>query len=458
MSQKYTDQDIILWIEYFENLGSIRAVARHIKKERNNIGPVPQTISKHLKNYFKKINKNYLQWYNNFTKIKKIVLCENCNLKFTPNGYVQRFCSKKCQRNNTYKLNKDTIKNNKNDYFKKKRARRLRFFSYSKNISNEIIKISLFLEQESKINDETKGNYFDYIVSIEKKLKWVFSQNNILKYFKSKEFIDLSLRTKSMYSRVLSKYLEWTGHRLIVPKIIDSKYTFIEEFIDQNCLIGEGNMILQKFLIESINNFYQKLIIPKENCGGLTQFLVKYDVSTVGNSLNRRKYIGITLNSEGLKHLNNITSNRELNRMKLRKQQNLTKSNICKYISCNPCVQELERTVIAYNNQVTLESDRIDFLRSKKILKNIEMLLFKMNIFRKSQVKIALAIYLTSDYRKDFIAKFIIKSSFTSINSLEKLIKNHFPSKWQWLNKYNDEKKTRHYSDFELASPKGLDS
>ena len=450
----YPIQNVILWKDLFEKLGSIRAVVRYVSNDKYSKNASSKIISENLKEYFKIENKDYIKWYNNFAifKLRKIVGgCENCGASFVPNNYIQRFCSRKCQNNNLRKVNKKKIKIYNEQYFSNKKKELLKYYSNSKTISSEIIKVFLFLEQERKINETTRGRYFDLIISIEKKLKWVFSQDNILKILSSAYFTDLSFRTKSMYSRVLFKYLKWKKLEddfAVIFKNPISKYDFLESFVNKSCIVAKNTNILQKVLIESINNFYQKLIIPKENCGGLTRFLVKYGVSTVGKSLNRRKYIGITLNSKGLKLLNNIDSNRKLNRMKLRKQQNLTKSNICKYISCNPCVQELERVVIAYNNQVTLESDRIDFLRSKKILKNIEMLLFKINIFRKSQVKIGLAIYLTSDYTREFISKVIVICSPISIRDLEKVIIKRFPQKWKWLNRYKKDQIIRHYSKY----------
>ncbi len=327
---------------------------------------------------------------------------------------------------------------NQNSYLNME-ARLINFYSHSEKVLDEIKKISLYLEQSHRINLSTKTRYFGTIISVEKKMNWDLSQSSILNYLNSQYFINLSFRTKYTYWKTFCKYLKWRSpkHPIILkPKFFISKYNFLKIFLDKNCIFHCDYIILQRVLVEAINNFFNKTIFSRKNCGGLTQFLRKNNIFVEGDFFNRRRYRGVKLNANGLKYHTSSILNTELVKKRLKSVKNLTSQKACKVASCEPCIQEMKKRVKIFNKKMKTESERINLAHSIKILKNIEKLLYRLNVYRRPQIKIALAIYLSSMYSKNFIVNSIIKTSVESIRKLEKIIYSKFPIKWNQLNKY----------------------
>ncbi len=170
-----------------------------------------------------------------------------------------------------------------------------------------------------------------------------------------------------------------------------------DQFFKKCCCLGKGSIWAEK-LLRTYNSYRcgKDFSLPITSTRCMTTYLKKKGIEVSGIKRHgKRTYIGISLNDIGLSLIEN--NFRDVALLKARKSKKLSPNNSCKLISCNPTVLLMRKIVSEYNQTNISQTERINLLKTKKILKNIEKLCFQKNWNPRDKTKIGLALYLTSN-------------------------------------------------------------
>ncbi len=195
------------------------------------------------------------------------------------------------------------------------------------------------------------------------------------------------------------------------------KQICVMRFIRNNCLIKENMNIRKKDLLKAIKNYF---IEKKYECQlkmlDLSRILKKTFPKIKIIKHKNPTYRGIQLNQSGLKYLNDDYQNTIVN---AKKKEIITQGSACKLLSCSYAIKKLKTIVETYNNLKNKDGKKINLLKAKRILKDLEKCMFRRNLHRKSQIKIGFVLMLTTNVSQREIAN-LLETTEVSIRALNK--------------------------------------
>jgi hypothetical protein len=221
-------------------------------------------------------------------------------------------------------------------------------------------------------------------------------------------------------------YIVFRGYKMGIPikKIYKKRITKIHQlfmkFKEKYCICSEDLFFDTKYLIEAFKNYcFKKDYLKKVNQSRLSSlFLRNFNIKTSNNS---KLYLGIKLNQIGfLRFLPTSIEAKTLNTEK----NILTSRNLCKICDCQPTINKFN--FYYESTPLTLRS-YIDREIIIKLIKQIEINLFKLNKKRKPETKIGLALQIHTPLCQEIIHKIVLreKTSIVSIRSLKDLFMNY---------------------------------
>lgn len=122
----------------------------------------------------------------------------------------------------------------------------------------------------------------------------------------------------------------------------------------------------------------------------------EYDTTSRGNV----KYVGIDLNQKGWKEF--FPDNLKNAILEAKNIENINSVNACKIISCNPTVKRFEELYDNFGDSLKNQIDKKQVIHN---LRQIEKLMYRKNIYRNTESKIALGIWISSSLPQHKIAK-----------------------------------------------------
>lgn len=234
-----------------------------------------------------------------------------------------------------------------------------------------------------------------------------FIGDDVSRFILSYYFTKLTSNTQVRYKKYLILLCQNLGRK--IPSRLEGLSVFnivdFDQFVKNYCSIGKGSIWAEKLL-----RAYNRYRLGKRYCfsitstAGMTQYLKKKGIkATSKGARGKITYLGIGMNDSGLALIeNNFRDNAML---KAKKNKNLFPNKACKLISCNPDVLLLKKIVNEYNQKRESQTEKINLLKAKKILKNIERFCFQQNWNPHCKTKIGLALYLTTTFSFNRINK-----------------------------------------------------
>lgn len=176
---------------------------------------------------------------------------------------------------------------------------------------------------------------------------------------------------EALFYYVLNRYFEYKEGTVI-------RYDFFYHFLLE--IAKKFHLSYSKYYVTRLLNKDKKIILP---------FMEK------SNSvrLRQKKILGLKLKKKGGKTME--VSN--LGNIEI-ETSNLTSEKVCMMISCKPGQKELEEI---YNSLNPLLKARINYPSAIDYYKKLEKILFRKNVYRSTNVKIATVLYLASDLTQD---------------------------------------------------------
>lgn len=265
-----------------------------------------------------------------------------------------------------------------------------------------------------------------------------FTKDDVSRFILSSYFTKLTSNTQVWYKKNLICLCQYLGRE--TPSRLEGLSVFnivyFDRFLKNSCSIGKGSIWAEKLL--SVYNHYRcgkEFSFPITSTAGMTRYLKKKGIET---SAKRNKgkvtYLGLSLNDTGLALIEN--NFRDSAMLKAKKNKNLSPDNVCKLITCNPDVLLLKKIVNEYNQKRAPHTERINLLKVKKILKNIEKICFQKNWNPRYKTKIGLALYLTTPFSYAQI-KENFGFSNDGPNNLKVRIKREHPELLKYLSRYS---------------------
>lgn len=285
------------------------------------------------------------------------------------------------------------------------------------------------------------------------------NRNNNKKDFHKKEWLEHQLYDIKKSIEEIAQEQGVTDQTIIIhcrKNNIDIRNRNIDRFIEKYCILSLNSSIASKEFVYSINNYLREHNFKKINQNVTSYHLTRFYNSIIKSKMSKRLY-GICLNSEGIEKYCNKSYKLEANSIYSRAilSETYTAGEIshgkaCKLSSCNINIAQLKSIAQKHNSERESSDPYINILKAKKILKNIENLLFKTGKFNSilPSAKIGLAIYFTSNMTQELITK-IVDCSNVSLRSVKKIIESenikiYWVYKWislyRWLSRYKPEK------------------
>lgn len=228
-----------------------------------------------------------------------------------------------------------------------------------------------------------------------------FTKDDVSRFILSSYFTKLSLNTQVYYKKNLMCFCQHLGRKNLSRLEGMDVFNIFEfdRFLKNFCSIGEGSIWAEK-LLRAYNRYRcgKEYSSPITTTREMTRYLTKKGIETSNKKKGKGNltYLGLNLNDTGLALIENNFRDRAMLKVKILK--NLSLDNSCKLITCNPDVLLLKKIVNEYNQKRTPETERINLLKVKKILKNIEKFCFQKNLNPRCTTKIGLALYLTTTF------------------------------------------------------------
>lgn len=214
---------------------------------------------------------------------------------------------------------------------------------------------------------------------------------------------------------------------------------YLKLFISEYCHINEVYSIEQILLIKCFNGY-----LKKQNIKTLDKSYLTYIMHILGYETNKKyhtiKYKGLYMKTEGLLFINNNTLDQEITHRRIdiissiKENKNITGPEACKVMSCNLVVNKTTELITLYNKDNNPEMNLKNVVYT---IKEIEKILFKINIYKKPSIKIATAIYIVSGLAQKKTA-YMTGCTTGRIRFLLKLLYNNSDS--NKLFKYSSEK------------------
>lgn len=224
-------------------------------------------------------------------------------------------------------------------------------------------------------------------------------------------------------------------------------------FIENYCFLHKKALIQKRDLLYVYNQFLKEFYKNPITLNSFTTKLRKFDIQPLPKQAGRIKiiYPEICLNQKGIEKYANIERQSKLRLhylkvkeiSKIKDPSNLTSADVCRKVSCKPLAEELKTIIDTYNSKRKPSSERINYLKAKKILKNIERYLFKSKWQYKFKpiAEVGEAIYLTTSYSQSYICLNLIDCSDVTLRTLHITLRDEIlhddTERWRHLNRYN---------------------
>lgn len=163
-------------------------------------------------------------------------------------------------------------------------------------------------------------------------------------------------------------------------------------FLREMCIINKGLSIKKDILYNCFREYSKEHKLPIEN---KNKYLT-HNLTKIGIDHNNRYYIGIYLNKKGIRYyednIKTLNRRQKIYVLSSGKKERKIKSYIKTMFKEH--LESLKQKIKLNNNK--LIKPKINYLKTKYTLKELEKMVYKYNIDKRSKTKLGLVIYISS--------------------------------------------------------------